>query len=66
MFIYLFFFYIYNFRYKREFGFVIANRHIFVDDIRVRGIGKSVVAEEEAIPQCEGDPFIETVNILFI
>lgn len=56
--------FLFNFRYKREFGFVIANRHILVDDIRVRGIGKSVIAEEEAIPQYEAEPTIETVNIL--
>lgn len=52
-------------RYKREFGFVIENRHIIVDDIRVRGIGKSVIAEEEAIPQCEGEPIAEMITSVY-
>lgn len=56
--------YIFNFRYKREFGFVIENREITVDDIRVRGIGKSVIKEEETIAQCEGNPAAETVSTL--
>ena len=57
-------FFLIFFSYKREFGFIIENRNIIVDDIRVRGIGKSVIAEEAAIPQCEGEPIAEMVNIL--
>ncbi|MPC31542.1 5-oxoprolinase [Portunus trituberculatus] len=52
-------------RYKREFGFIIENRHIIVDDIRVRGIGKSVIAEEEVISKCEGDPIAEMVTSVY-
>ena len=37
-------------RYQREFGFVIADRPIIVDDIRVRGVAKSLVGAEEEIP----------------
>ena len=37
-------------RYRREFGFVIADRPIIVDDIRVRGVAKSLVEAEEEIP----------------
>jgi len=33
-------------RYKREFGFTMHDRDIFVDDIRVRGIGKSDFSED--------------------
>lgn len=33
-------------RYKSEFGFVITGRRIIVDDIRVRGAGKSEAPEE--------------------
>lgn len=31
-------------RYKREFGFVIPERRVCVDDIRVRGIGKTFIS----------------------
>ncbi|XP_041454379.1 5-oxoprolinase-like isoform X2 [Lytechinus variegatus] len=30
-------------RYKREFGFVIPERRVCVDDIRVRGVGKTLI-----------------------
>lgn len=50
----------------REFGFTIENREIIVDDIRVRGIGKSVIKEEETIAQNEGNPAAETVSSLFL
>lgn len=33
-------------RYKREFGFTMNNQDVFVDDIRIRGIGKSHFVEE--------------------
>lgn len=52
-------------RYKREFGFIIENREIIVDDIRVRGIGKSVIEEEETIAQCEGNPTSEIVTSVY-
>lgn len=54
--------YLFFSRYKREFGFIIENREIIVDDIRVRGIGKSVIEEEETIAQCEGNPASEVVS----
>lgn len=28
-------------RYKQEFGFIIPDREVLVDDVRVRGIGRS-------------------------
>ena len=28
-------------QYKREFGFTLTGRRIFIDDIRVRGVGKN-------------------------
>ncbi len=31
-------------QYKQQFGFVLNDRKIFIDDIRVRGIGKSTVS----------------------
>ena len=42
--------------YKREFGFVIPSRDIVVDDVRVRGIGKSHVNLDHVIPDCTGPP----------
>lgn len=36
-----------------------------MDDIRVRGIGKSVIKEEETIAQCEGNPVAETVSTVY-
>ncbi|CAG9764851.1 unnamed protein product [Ceutorhynchus assimilis] len=36
-------------RYKSEFGFVIQNRNVVVDDVRVRGVGKSAVEKDDEI-----------------
>lgn len=36
-------------RYKTEFGFTIEGRGVIVDDIRVRGVGKSSVAQEAEV-----------------
>lgn len=36
-------------RYKSEFGFVIQQRNVIVDDIRVRGVGKSDLHQENKI-----------------
>lgn len=52
-------------RYKREFGFVIDDRQIFVDDIRVRGIGKSAIKTDENIAQAKGEPKIEAVTSVY-
>lgn len=35
-------------RYKSEFGFTITGRDILVDDVRVRGVGRSEIAEQVA------------------
>lgn len=37
-------------RYKNEFGFILKNRKIIVDDIRVRGSGKMATPSEGTIP----------------
>lgn len=37
-------------KYQSEFGFVINKRSVIVDDIRVRGVGKSDLDEEVTIP----------------
>lgn len=47
-------------RYQTEFGFVIKDRDIIIDDIRIRGVGKTNIEEEIAKeivgnePKCEG------------
>ncbi|CAL1530679.1 unnamed protein product [Lymnaea stagnalis] len=43
-------------RYKTEFGFVLKDRKIYVDDIRVRGVGKSRAAIAIEIPESTGPP----------
>ena len=48
-------------RYQREFGFIIPNREITVDDVRVRGIGKSHVDLDQPIPEADGPPRVEKV-----
>ncbi|KAJ1350267.1 hypothetical protein KIN20_006015 [Parelaphostrongylus tenuis] len=40
---------VFNANYKREFGFVLENREIIVDDIRVRGIASSCIKNDERI-----------------
>ncbi|KAF7274470.1 hypothetical protein GWI33_012878, partial [Rhynchophorus ferrugineus] len=43
-------------RYKSEFGFVIEHRNIIVDDIRVRGVGRSDLEQEAPLETKNGDP----------
>ncbi|KAG5890200.1 hypothetical protein JTB14_010662 [Gonioctena quinquepunctata] len=43
-------------RYKSEFGFVIQQRDVIVDDIRVRGIGRSDLDEEATITTSSSPP----------
>ncbi|XP_062501085.1 5-oxoprolinase-like isoform X1 [Corticium candelabrum] len=40
-------------RYKREFGFTLSGRRVFVDDIRVRATGHSQVQSPEAVKKAE-------------
>lgn len=43
-------------RYQTEFGFVIRGRRVIVDDIRVRGSGKSNTPHENDIESGKGSP----------
>ncbi|XP_045505290.1 5-oxoprolinase [Colias croceus] len=54
-------------RYKKEFGFTLSKRDVLVDDVRVRGIGTSEVAEEVAPPSGKGviPPVDKTVKVYF-
>lgn len=47
-------------RYRNEFGFVIAGRSVVVDDIRVRGSGKTATPNEIDATRANGDPLPET------
>lgn len=50
-------------RYKREFGFTIPDRLILIDDIRVRGIGKSNMESSSQVDIADGPPAVETVCV---
>lgn len=53
-------------RYRNEFGFVIAGRSVVVDDIRVRGSGKTTTPKEVDAPVASGDPIPKThTNVFF-
>ena len=59
-------YYIFLCRYKKEFGFVILGRKILVDDVRIRGIGRTDVRVEETIPQASGEPVNEMVGVYLV
>ncbi|KAG8231505.1 hypothetical protein J437_LFUL011543 [Ladona fulva] len=52
-------------RYEQEFGFKIPNRPIVVDDVRVRGIGKSSLVLSKAIESHSIPPPIELVSKVY-
>lgn len=53
-------------RYQSEFGFVIRGRKVIVDDIRVRGSGKSNTPNEADIEATSGEPKpVNRVNTYF-
>jgi len=43
-------------RYRTEFGFTLKERDIYIDDIRVRGVGKSQAASTSSIPLATKPP----------
>lgn len=53
-------------RYQTEFGFTMPGRRVFVDDVRVRGVGKTVISEEPVLPQSSEPPTPEkTTRVYF-
>lgn len=53
-------------RYKSEFGFVIQKKNVIVDDIRVRGIGKTDLHQENEIQKSELSPKpVSTTKVFF-
>lgn len=49
-------------RYQMEFGFVLTNRDVIVDDIRVRGVAKSFPTQEIPIEISTSSPTPEKVS----
>lgn len=57
-------------RYKTEFGFVLQNRDVLVDDVRVRGIGKTQFEDEresakDVTEPAESPRQVETASVFF-
>ncbi|XP_012265317.2 5-oxoprolinase [Athalia rosae] len=48
-------------RYQSEFGFTMPGRRVYVDDIRVRGVGKTAVTEEPILPPSSSPPKPEKI-----
>lgn len=49
-------------QYRREFGFIIPNRKMIVDDVRVRADARAATVHEQEIPQAKDDPREEKVQ----
>ncbi|KAK3086761.1 hypothetical protein FSP39_022921 [Pinctada imbricata] len=47
-------------RYRTEFGFILPDRPIIIDDIRIRAVGKAYVDTEETIEETSESPRVET------
>ncbi|XP_038070278.1 5-oxoprolinase-like [Patiria miniata] len=52
----------FNSRYKREFGFTIPGRPIVVDDIRVRGVGKTDMVDDRHLRPSNQKPKFQVVT----
>lgn len=48
-------------RYMSEYGFTIEGRDILIDDIRVRGIGKTKLEDELDLPEATNPPLVDRV-----
>lgn len=49
-------------RYLREFGFIIPERPVVVDDVRVRGTGRSGLRLEDTPKAKTGPPRVDKVG----
>ncbi|XP_043580840.1 5-oxoprolinase [Bombus pyrosoma] len=52
-------------RYQTEFGFVMSNRKILVNDIRVRGTGKIDIQEDPHLPFSNVSPKVEKTTMVY-
>lgn len=48
-------------RYQTEFGFTLRERHVVVDDVRIRGVGVSSAGTHLKIPKADDIPVQEKV-----
>lgn len=51
-------------QYQREFGFVLPNRKIIVDDVRIRAEAKAISVDEPLIDKASTGPVVETVRFV--
>nr|XP_031842230.1 5-oxoprolinase [Nomia melanderi] len=52
-------------RYQTEFGFTMPNRKILVNDVRVRGVGKTDVEEDPILSSSEEPPKVEKTTMIY-
>lgn len=52
-------------RYQTEFGFIIKDREIIIDDIRIRGVGKTNIEEEVVKKTATNEPKHEDVTQVY-
>nr|CAD7596902.1 unnamed protein product [Timema genevievae] len=52
-------------RYQTEFGFVLSGRNIVVDDIRVRGVGKSLAHSTVNIAEADSSPPVDRITKVY-
>ncbi|XP_029175794.1 5-oxoprolinase [Nylanderia fulva] len=52
-------------RYQTEFGFTIPDRKILVNDVRVRGTGKTEIPEDPLLPPSQTSPKAEKTTMVY-
>ncbi|XP_017878802.1 5-oxoprolinase isoform X2 [Ceratina calcarata] len=52
-------------RYQTEFGFTMPNRKVLVNDIRVRGEGKTDIEGDSILPQSNEPPKLEKTTMVY-
>uniref|UniRef100_A0A182JFK7 Uncharacterized protein n=1 Tax=Anopheles atroparvus TaxID=41427 RepID=A0A182JFK7_ANOAO len=52
-------------RYRSEFGFVLEGRRILVEDIRVRGCGRTTLFDEPDVPAATGPIYAEKTTVAY-
>ncbi|XP_043254892.1 5-oxoprolinase isoform X1 [Colletes gigas] len=52
-------------RYQTEFGFTMPDRKILVNDLRVRGVGRTEVEEDSILPSSTEPPRLEKTTMVY-
>ncbi|XP_078052586.1 5-oxoprolinase [Augochlora pura] len=52
-------------RYQTEFGFTMPNRKVLVNDVRVRGVGKTDLEENPVLPSSKEPPKVEKTTMVY-